>query len=110
METPRRRPAVPLAGVDTPDARERFADNLKGIVAQRLLPHADGQGRVLAAEALIVTGTARDTIRRPSGGVPLKDVMERGVHPYGMQTYEMSVRALAKEGLITAQVAKTTLD
>ncbi|MCA9602051.1 MAG: PilT/PilU family type 4a pilus ATPase, partial [Myxococcales bacterium] len=76
-----------LAGeMNSQDVRERFADNLKGIVAQRLLPGANG-GRVLAAEVLVVTGTARESIRNPKNNLPLKDVMERGVHPYGMQTF-----------------------
>jgi twitching motility protein PilT len=98
-----------LAGeADSQDVRERFADNLKGIVAQRLLPNTQG-GRVLAAEVLVVTGTARESIRNPKNNLPLKDVMERGVHPYGMQTFEMAVGALAKMGMITPEVAKAAL-
>lgn len=91
------------------DTRERFADNLKGIIAQRLLPRADGGGRVVAVEVLIVTGTARETIRRPEGNLPLKDVMERGVHPYGMQTFEMALRDLVKNGLVDVDVARAAL-
>ncbi len=96
-------------GVNPQDARERFADNLKGIIAQRLLPRADGSGRVVAVEVLIVTGTARETIRRPDGNLPLKDVMERGVHPYGMQTFEMALRDLVKNGLVDVEVARAAL-
>ena len=96
-------------GVNPQDARERFADNLKGIIAQRLLPRADGGGRVVAVEVLIVTGTARETIRRPDGNLPLKDVMERGVHPYGMQTFEMALRDLVKSGLVDVEVARAAL-
>lgn len=99
-----------LAGdLDSSETRERFADNLKGIVAQRLLPRADGQGRVLATEVLVVTGTARETIRRPSGNLPLKDVMERGVHPYGMQTFEMALRDLVKSGHLTVDTARSAM-
>lgn len=99
-----------LAGSRDPqEVRERFADNLKGIIAQRLLPRADGQGMVLAAECLVVTGTARETIRRPEGNVPLKDVMERGTHPYGMQTFEMCLRDLVKAGAITVDTARAAL-
>lgn len=91
------------------ETRERFADNLKGIVAQRLLPKADGQGRVIAVELLVMTGTARETIRSPEGNLPLKDVMERGVHPYGMQTFEMSLRELVKAGLVSVEVARQSM-
>lgn len=94
---------------DAQETRERLADNLKGIVAQRLLPRADGKGLVLAAEILVVTGTARETIRKPEGNVPLKDIMERGRHPYGMQTFEMHLRELVKEGLIDVEVARQAL-
>ncbi|MEM1418665.1 MAG: PilT/PilU family type 4a pilus ATPase [Myxococcota bacterium] len=96
-------------GGNPQDSRERFADNLKGIIAQRLLPRADGTGRVVAVELLIVTGTARETIRRPEGNLPLKDVMERGVHPYGMQTFEMAMRELVTAGLIDVEVARAAL-
>jgi twitching motility protein PilT len=80
------------------------------VIAQRLLPRADGQGRVLAAEVLVVTGTARESIKNPEGNLPLKDVLERGVHPYGMQTFEMSLKALVKQGLLAVEVARSALD
>ncbi|MEM9191136.1 MAG: PilT/PilU family type 4a pilus ATPase [Myxococcota bacterium] len=94
---------------DTQETRERFADNLRGIIAQRLLPRADGHGLALAAEVLVVTGTARESIRKPDTNLPLKDVMERGVHPYGMQTFEMSLRDLVKAGLVDVEVARAAL-
>ncbi len=94
---------------DPQEVRERLADNLKGIVAQRLLPRADGQGLVLAAEVLVTTGTARESIRKPEGNPPLKDIMERGRHPYGMQTFEMHLRELVKEGLLDVEVARQAL-
>lgn len=99
-----------LAGsADSSETRERFADNLKGIIAQRLLPTADGRGRVVAVEVLVMTGTARETIRSPEGNLPLKDVMERGVHPYGMQTFEMALRDLVKAGLVDVDTARAAL-
>jgi twitching motility protein PilT len=94
---------------DPAETRERFADALRGIVAQRLLPRADGKGLALAMEIMVVTGTARETIRRPEGNVPLKDVMERGTHPYGMQTFEMSVRELVKQGAISVETGRAAL-
>ena len=93
----------------TSETRERFADNLRGIIAQRLLPRIDGNGLVLAAEVLVVTGTARESLRRPEGNVPLKDVMERGTHPYGMQTFEMALKDLVKSGAISVETARAAL-
>jgi len=101
---------IALAGErQVSETRERFADNLRGIIAQRLLPRADGQGLVLAAEVLVVTGTARESLRRPEGNVPLKDVMERGTHPYGMQTFEMALKDLVKSGAITVEAARAAM-
>jgi twitching motility protein PilT len=94
---------------DPQETRERFADNLKAIVAQRLLPTADGRGMVLALEVLVVTGTARETLRKPEGNPPLKDIMERGSHPYGMQTFETHVRELVKQGVVTVEQARSAL-
>jgi twitching motility protein PilT len=94
---------------DPGETRERFADNLKAVLAQRLLPKADGRGLALALELLVVTGTARETIRKPEGNPPLKDVMERGAHPYGMQTFDMHVRELVKQGLVSVEHARAAL-
>lgn len=96
-------------GGEVQETRERFADNLRAIIAQRLVPAAEGRGLVLAAEILVVTGTARETLRKPEGNPPLKDVMERGVHPYQMQTFEMHLRELVKQGLVTVEDARAAL-
>lgn len=97
-----------LSKGDPQETRERFADNLKAIIAQRLLPAADG-GLALAAEVLVVTGTARETLRKPEGNPSLKDIMERGTHPYGMQTFEMHLRELVKAGRLTVEEAKAAM-
>jgi twitching motility protein PilT len=96
--------------VEPGETRERLADNLKGIIAQRLLTSVDGESRVLAAEILIITGTARESIRKPEKNPGLKEVMERGVHPYGMQTFDMALRQLVSEGRISVEVARQAMD
>lgn len=97
-----------LAKKDAQETRERFADNLKAIVAQRLIPAVDG-GLALAVEVLVVTGTARETLRKPEGNPSLKDVMERGSHPYGMQTFEMHLRELVKAGRVSVEEARLAM-
>jgi twitching motility protein PilT len=94
---------------DPAEVRERLADNLKGIIAQRLMPLASGDGQALVCEALVVTGTAREVIRKPEGNVPLKEVMERGVHPYGMQTFEMHLRQLVTAGKLSVEAARQAM-
>jgi twitching motility protein PilT len=88
------------------ELRERIGDSLQGIIAQRLLPHKDGTGLVLAAEVLVATGTVRETIKRPENNPPMKELMEKGVHPYGMQTFEMHLKQLVQQGLLDKEVAK----
>ncbi len=95
---------------DPGETRERLADNLKGVLAQRLLMAVDGESRVLASELLVMTGTARESIRKADKGMPLKEVIERGVHPYGMCSFEMSVRQLLTEGRISVEVARQAMD
>lgn len=97
-----------LAKRDAQETRERFADNLKAIIAQRLVPAIDG-GLALAVEVLVVTGTARETLRKPEGNPSLKDVMERGSHPYGMQTFEMHLRELVKVGRVSVEEARLAM-
>jgi twitching motility protein PilT len=98
-----------LMGDDSADVRDRLGDSIQGIVAQRLLPRADGQGMALAAEVLIGTGSVKETIKRPVGNPPLKELMTQGADMYGMQTFEMSIRRLAQSGTISVDVAKAAL-
>lgn len=100
---------IALSPGNPEDLRERLADSLQGIIAQRLLPRADGQGVVLAAEVLVGTGSVRETIKRPLGNPPLKELMESGAEMYGMQTFEMAVRQLVREGLVERDVARAAI-
>ena len=88
------------------ELRERIGDSLQGIIAQRLLPKRDGTGLVLAAEVLVATGTVREAMKRPEANPPMKELMEKGVHPYGMQTFEMHLKQLVQQGLLDKEVAK----
>jgi twitching motility protein PilT len=91
----------------TDELRERIGDALQGVIAQRLLPRRDGNGLVLAAEVLVATGTVRESIKRPEGAPSLKELMEKGTHPYGMQTFEMHMKQLVQQGVIEKEVART---
>ena len=89
----------------TEELRERIGDTLQGIIAQRLLPAREG-GLVLAAEVIVATGTVREAIKRPEANPPMKELMEKGVHPYGMQTFEMHLRTLVQQGILDKEVAR----
>lgn len=100
---------IALSGGEADNLRERLGDALQGIVAQRLLPRADAQGMALAAEVLVTTGSVRETIKRPVGNPPLKELMEGGAEMYGMQTFEMAVKQLVADGVVERDVARSAV-
>ena len=91
---------------DPADNRFRIASSLQGVIAQRLLPRSDGNGVVLAAEVLVASQSVRESIRRPENNPPLKSLMEKGTHPYGMRTFQMSIATLLEQGLIDETTAE----
>jgi twitching motility protein PilT len=36
----------------------------------------------------------------------MKELMEKGTHPYGMQTFEMHLKQLMQQGLIDKEMAR----
>lgn len=91
---------------DQNENRLRISSCLRGIIAQRLLPRADGNGVVLASEVLVVSQSVRESIRKPENNPPIKGLMERGAHPYGMQTFQMAASVLFEQGLIDEATAE----
>jgi twitching motility protein PilT len=85
--------------------RLQLAAVLKAVVSLRLLPRADGLGRVPAAEVLISTGYIRDCIENKEKTKLIKDAIAAGTSQYGMQTFDQSLFALYKNGLITLDEA-----
>ena len=77
--------------------------NLRGVISQRLVPRADGQGRVAALEILLATPRIKDIIRR--GDLPsIKDAIAAGTQE-GMQTFDQALYQLWKDGIITEEAA-----
>jgi twitching motility protein PilT len=87
------------------EVRTSFAGALRGIVSQRLVPRADGKGRVPAVEVLVATGRVYDRILDPEATVELRDVIAEGSF-YGMQTFDQALVALVQEGLVGEEDAK----
>jgi len=78
---------------------------LKSIISQRLLPRADGLGRVPAVEILISTGYIRDCVENKDKTKLIRDAISQGTSQYGMQTFDQSLYLLYKNGLITLDEA-----
>jgi twitching motility protein PilT len=87
--------------------RLRLADNLRGVVSQRLLPRKDGKGRAVAAEIMVSTKTVQEYVKDASKTAELKDVIEQGADQYGMQSFDQHLTALLGNGEISLEVAKS---
>lgn len=85
--------------------RMQLAAVLKGIISMRLMPKADGKGRVPAVEVLVATATIKDCVLDPDKTKMITDVIEQGAIHYGMQTFDQSLFSLYKTGLITYEEA-----
>lgn len=77
--------------------------NLRGIIAQQLLPKVGGDGRVAAIEILINTPIVQSCIKKGQVDV-IKTYMDKGQN-VGMQTFNYSLFTLYKKGLISYEDA-----
>jgi twitching motility protein PilT len=77
-----------------------LAGSLRGIVSQRLVPRADGAGRVPAVEVLVNTERAAERIADPERTHELADVIAEGSY-YGMESFDQSLLRLFGAGVIT---------
>lgn len=83
--------------------RVQLADALRGVVAQRLLPRADGAGRVPAVEVLRNTPAAANCIRE--GKTPqLVSIMQTGLAE-GMIPMDKCIEKLVQAGRVAARDA-----
>ena len=80
-------------------ARILFAESLVGIVSQRLLPRAGGQGRVAATEILKGTLRVKDLIRDEDRTPELYDVLKEA-RLDGMQSFDDNLAELYATGVI----------
>ena len=85
--------------------RIQLAQVLKATVSQRLVPRADGQGRVPAVEVMISTPYIRDCVENKEKTKFIREQIALGTSQYGMQTFDQSLFYLYKGGLITVEEA-----
>ncbi len=81
-----------------------LAGSLRGIVSQRLLPRADGKGRVPALEIMVMTKRIRDMMLDSNQTFKIREAIKEGDY-YGMQTFDQSLMQLYRDGMITLQDA-----
>jgi len=85
--------------------RVLLASTLVASLSQRLIPTADGKGRVPAVEILINTPRIKEMILDAKRTMLIPQAMEEGYYEYGMQTFDQSVLKLYREGFITLEDA-----
>ena len=78
-----------------------LANIVRGILSQRLMPRADGNGMVPAMEVLLSTVRIRDCIATKGKTVEILDAIAAGHSTYGMQSFDQSLMAHLRKGLIT---------
>jgi len=85
--------------------RTRIAQSFRFIVSQRLIPRADGNGRIAAIEILRSTMRTREYIEKgESEGKSLIDAMEQGDQD-GMQTFDGVLEKMIRDGILTPEGA-----
>jgi twitching motility protein PilT len=78
---------------------------LRGVVSQRLVPKADGIGRVPAVEVLVSTARVKECIVEKDKTNEINDAISKGYTSYGMQSFDQSLMFLMQENLITYEEA-----
>ncbi len=81
--------------------RLQLGSVLKSVVSQRLVPRADGRGRVASVEVLIATARVREMIEDKDRTKEIPDAISQGHQTYGMQTFDQSLMMLLKNQIIS---------
>lgn len=95
---------IDVCPVDAKDqVRMQLANMIQGILAQLLIPTADGKGRCAAVEVMIGTDAIKNLIR--SNKIAQMDSTMQGGSSVGMQTLTDGLAKLYKSGKISYQTA-----
>jgi twitching motility protein PilU len=86
----------------------QLALNLRGIVSQRLVPRADGRGRVAAIEIMLNTPRVADLVAKGEIAA-LKAAMEANEQD-GSQTFDQALYRLHRSGQVTLEEALRQAD
>jgi twitching motility protein PilT len=88
---------------EEPVIRTRLAQTFRYIVSQRLIPKADGRGRIAAVEILRSSPRTREYIEAGEGeGKSLLDAMRDGKLD-GMQDFDSVIKDFVESGVITLE-------
>jgi twitching motility protein PilT len=85
--------------------RLQLATVLRAAISQRLMPRADGLGRVPAVEVMVGTAFIRDCIVDKDKTGQIHGAIAAGTSQYGMQTFDQSIFGLYQQGFVTLEEA-----
>lgn len=84
----------------------RLSVSLRGVVSQKLIPRADGKGRVAGIEVMVVTPTIAKMLEEGKSEDIYSQIRQAGQETYwGMQTMNQCLLKFTKAGVITAEEA-----
>ena len=83
------------------EIRSLLSTALAAIVCLRLVPRADGRGRVPAAEVLINSAAVAENIRSLEKSLNIPDLINEGSVGYGMLSFDQSLMQWYKRGVIS---------
>jgi len=81
--------------------RVLLSENLEGVVSMRLVPTANGRGRVPACEVMVASEAICEHLAKPSDEVSIPDLIAQGHSEYGMQTFDQSLMEHVRAGRVT---------
>jgi twitching motility protein PilT len=84
--------------------KTQLAGNFVGVLAQILLPKADGKGRVCACEIMFATPAVRNNIRM-NNAEGIYQSLQTGSNE-GMQTMDQALTKLVRSGQVTFEAAR----
>jgi twitching motility protein PilT len=102
-----------VVGTLPPSEREvgrmRFAEEVRAVVSQQLLPKKDDDGRVAAVEVLVASPAVRECLKDPERVSQIKRLMAEGRKDLGTQTFDQHLEELIESGQITADTQRAAL-
>src|SRR5882762_9698052 len=85
--------------------RLQLGSVLRGVVSQRLVPRADGKGRVAAVEVLVANSRVREMVEDKDRTKEIATAISQSYTTYGMQTFDQSLMLLYRQNVITYEEA-----
>jgi twitching motility protein PilT len=85
--------------------RLQLGSVLRAVISQRLVPRADGKGRVAAVEVLVANSRVREMIEDKDRTKEIPQAIAQSYTTYGMQTFDQSLMSLFKQNIIAYEEA-----